>query len=104
MLMSRKDEYLVVIDSDIKELIPDFLAGRRLDADALANAAATANYHEVKKIAHRIKGSGGSYGFACIHEFGKKIGTAAGEENQKQLIELVESLVDYLENIEIEYR
>ena len=102
--MNDQPEYVAYIDSDIKELVPDFIANRRQDAKSLNEACAREDFQSVRKIAHRIKGSGGSYGFTAISELGGEISKAAADGKQELLASIVARFEQYLEKVEIIYK
>jgi HPt (histidine-containing phosphotransfer) domain-containing protein len=70
-----------VFDPDTIDLIPVFLAARLRDAELIEQELASlpCNYGSVARIAHAIRGSGGSYGFPSISELGTTIEQAARE-------------------------
>ncbi len=101
--MPEQEKYEVRIDEDIKELIPEFLAGRGRDVTLLREAVGKADYRSAGRIAHAIKGSGGSYGFVRISELAKEIGAAARNGDRELLAAMVERLADYLANVKVKY-
>jgi HPt (histidine-containing phosphotransfer) domain-containing protein len=101
--MLERERHVVYIDEEIRELIPEFLANRARDVELLREASAKADYRTVGKVAHKMKGSGGSYGFGEIYQFGIEIGKTALDQNTNRLAELVDSLADYLSKVEIRY-
>ncbi len=101
--MPEQEQYEVRIDEDIKDLIPGFLANRSRDVTLLREAVGKADYRRAGRIAHAIKGSGGSYGFGRISELAGEIGAAARNEDRELLAALVEGLADYLANVKVKY-
>ena len=55
-------------------------------------------------MAHKIAGSGGSYGLPEISRLGKEIELAAEKNNPQELKELLDTFTDYLESIEVVYK
>ena len=55
-------------------------------------------------MAHKIAGSGGSYGLPEISRLGKEIELADEKNNPQELKELLDTFTDYLESIEVVYK
>ncbi|MGH7878996.1 MAG: Hpt domain-containing protein, partial [Candidatus Binataceae bacterium] len=72
---------MIQVDPDLSDLMPGFLANKRLDADKIMAAAATADYAALRGIGHKIKGEGGSFGFDRISEIGAEIERAATNQD-----------------------
>ena len=62
------------------------------------------NVDHIQKVAHKIAGSGGSYGLPEISRLGKEIELAAEKNNPQELKELLDTFTDYLESIEVVYK
>ena len=72
-----QDRIIVSVDEGLSDLIPGFLAHKRSDVGAILDATAQHDYAQVSRIAHRIKGEGGSYGFDKMTELGRSLEDAA---------------------------
>ncbi|MCA9245166.1 MAG: Hpt domain-containing protein [Phycisphaerales bacterium] len=59
---------LVEEDPSMKDLVEDFVAGLPDTIANLRSAAEALNWEELRMLAHRLKGSGGSYGYPQISE------------------------------------
>ena len=94
---------VVEVESDIRELIPEFLRNRRHDVTALYEALAASDLHEVARIAHGLKGVGGGFGFDRVSELGRKIEMAAKNDARSTVSGLTEELSSYLDRVEIVY-
>ena len=99
-----QDKIVVHIDRDLEDLIPGFLENRINDIKKLRSAATANEYDTLKSIGHNLKGVGGGYGFARITDIGADIEAAAKVNDIKTINELIDSLVDYLDRIEVEYQ
>lgn len=93
----------VVVDSDLKEIIPLFFENRESDIENLKESLANHNYDKIQQIGHQLKGAGGSYGFDYITEIGEKIEDLANESNTKEIKQLIAELESYLNTVEITY-
>ncbi len=96
-------EKTVVVDSDLKEIIPLFFDNRESDIKNLKEHLANENYDKIEQIGHQLKGAGGSYGFDYITEIGKKIENLANKNNVKEIEQLIDELESYMNTVEITY-
>ncbi|SDM29131.1 Hpt domain-containing protein [Halarsenatibacter silvermanii] len=97
------EKNIVHVDEDLKELIPMFLENRRQNIEDLQKLLAEKNYEEIEKLGHKIKGSGGGYGFDRVTELGRDIEEAAAAEDHSSLQKSIEELAEYMEGVEIVY-
>ncbi|MBI4005147.1 MAG: Hpt domain-containing protein [Gammaproteobacteria bacterium] len=100
----NQDKIIVHIDRDLEDLIPVFLDNRVKDIENLKSAVTVNDYDKLRSIGHNLKGVGGGYGFAMITDLGADIEAAAKVNDIKTINELINSLADYLERVEIVYQ
>jgi HPt (histidine-containing phosphotransfer) domain-containing protein len=98
------DRVIVEVDADLSDLIPGFLIHKRADVIAIFEALARRDYAEIKRIAHRIKGEGGSYGFDSMTEMGRSLEQAAAMRDDGAVTALARQLLSYLERVEIVFQ
>lgn len=91
----------VHIDKIIEDLIPGFLENRRTDIDALREAVETGDMAIIENLGHTMKGAGGGYGFNKITELGDAIELAARQKDGGRVLQLVQELEIYLDNLEV---
>ena len=89
----------IIVDIDLKDLIPAFMENRQADITALQENLSQGNYEKIKEIGHILKGSGGGYGFDEISRIGADLEKGAGAADEKLLEELIAELKEYLERI-----
>jgi HPt (histidine-containing phosphotransfer) domain-containing protein len=89
----------VLIDPLLQDLIPGFIDKRRQDLPKFAEALAAADYETVRKLGHNLKGTGASYGFDLLSEFGAQIEEAAKLQDRATIHAKVEELTRYLTSI-----
>jgi PAS domain S-box-containing protein len=86
------DPDVVLVDSDIADLVPDYLAARRDDAKTLRERLGLSDFRGVASIGHKLKGSGAAYGFPFLSDLGTIIHRAAQAEDratvEKSTVEL----------------
>jgi PAS domain S-box-containing protein len=66
-------EILVVIEKDLEDLIPDYLAKRSSEVVELLSALENNNFPQIQATGHKLRGSAGSYGFNELSEIGKEL-------------------------------
>ena len=98
------DRVIVEVDEDLCDLIPGFLTNKRADIDTIFEAVARRDYAEIARIAHRIKGEGGSYGFDAMTETGRSLEHAAALHDDSPVTTLARQLLSYLDRVEIVFQ
>jgi len=71
------------VHASMADLIPDFLKRRGEDVDSMRAAFAASDYEAIEKIAHKVKGSGGSFGFPQLSQIGADLELAARSEDRQ---------------------
>ena len=94
-----KNEIVVTVDAALADLVPTFLANCRAHARTLRAAAAAGDLSTARSVGHNLSGSGSSYGFDRVSEFGREIERTAGAEDTRALSDLAQQLEDYLARV-----
>ena len=94
---------VVYVDADIEDIIPAFLENRHSDVRAVVEASERGDYETVRVLGHRMKGSGGGYGFDAITDIGRSLEQAANKRNSLEVRHLAQKLASYLACVEIAY-
>ena len=98
---SPHDAMIVHVESDFEPLMGKFMTNRKKEIVTMREALAQQDLETVRKVAHGMKGAGGSYGFdrittmAATIEHTAKAGTSAG------LAEELDRLATYLEHVQV---
>jgi CheY-like chemotaxis protein len=101
---SDVSDVLKHIDPDLENLVPVFLEKRKRDVEQIARLLVrpdTGSLEEIGKLGHRMKGSGGSYGFNQVSKIGKAICDSAKANDRKAIDASNNVLSEYLSRIEI---
>ncbi|WP_143422997.1 Hpt domain-containing protein [Halarsenatibacter silvermanii] len=96
-------EFVVNVDKDLKDLIPMFMENRSSDIGNFKEMLKNDNFDEIEELAHKIKGSGGSYGFDRMTELAREIEKAAECRNEDRIAELIAEFEEHLNKVEIVY-
>jgi HPt (histidine-containing phosphotransfer) domain-containing protein len=66
-----------VDDADLVELIDEFAVGLEVDVESMRKALENGDHDGLRRLAHQMKGAGGSYGYPMLTEAAKMIEEAA---------------------------
>ncbi|MGA1867998.1 MAG: ATP-binding protein [bacterium] len=99
----QNNNIIVYADPDLKDLIPEYLRDIRYDAEKMQASLAQDDFETIRTIAHRMKGSGGGFGFDQISELGLKLHSTAIDKNAREIQRFLDELIFYLEHIEVVY-
>ncbi len=94
---------IVQVDPDLADLIPGYLAHRKMDIAAIREALDKNDLDTVRILGHSMKGSGVGYGFQTITDIGGVLEKAAQEGLNDRIRVQIERLEEYLRQIEIVY-
>jgi PAS domain S-box-containing protein len=100
---TQRGKMAVVVDIDLKDLVPAYLQSRLRDVETLREALSREEYETIRILGHSMKGSGAIYGFDAITEIGMQIEQSAKENNRTDIDQLLHKLSDYLEHVEVVY-
>jgi|GEM_PF-450706 len=92
----------IQVDESIKDLVPDYLKNRKIDVEKMNNALRENNFSSIESIAHKIKGSGGSYGFTKMSQIAQQLEISAKENNYEETKNMIKNFKHYLDNIKYE--
>jgi HPt (histidine-containing phosphotransfer) domain-containing protein len=94
---------IVHIDEAFEPLIPTFMANRQREVLTMTQSLAQADFDQVRKIAHGIKGAGGSYGFDEMTAIAAKLEQAAKTGDRQGMRDNLSLLASYLERVSVVY-
>lgn len=98
-----RDNFTVEIDDVLRPIVPDFIRCRNDDCILIRQLLSKGNYDDIRLLGHRMKGTGGSYGFDAISEIGEIIETASLEADQETIRVQLQRLEDYLKRVSVVY-
>lgn len=90
---------VVTIDAELGELVPRYLASQRTEAKRLATLVIAGQFEEVRRSAHRTKGSGAAYGFEQLTSLAEELEAAAAAETRELVEAKLDELTTYLDNV-----
>lgn len=99
--MTHEKIIILIDDEDVLELIPDYLLSCRNELDVLRDAAAQKDFEILRGLGHKMKGSGGGYGFDRITEIGGNLESSAKAQDLSAIELGIAELRDYLDRVEV---
>ena len=81
------------LEAELAKLVPDYVAARRLELPVLRALLTERRFDEIGRMAHRMKGTGATYGLPKVTRLGSEIESAALAADDRQ----IRSLLDQLE-------
>lgn len=101
---NREEKIVVIVDEDLQDLIPGYLENRLKDITAIRESIAQGDYEAIRSIGHKMKGSGGGYGFDEITNIGRAMEEAAKNDYGEEIERQTAALKSYLERVEVVYQ
>ena len=95
---------VVRADPYMAQHIPRFLEKRRADLVNVREAARVGDLTTVKAFGHRLKGSGGTFGFDELSILGDQLELSAINEQRAELLRVVDEIGWYLDHVQVVYR
>jgi HPt (histidine-containing phosphotransfer) domain-containing protein len=93
----------VAIDGELMPVVPEYLVNRHLDCDEIERLLAAGGMECIQGIGHRMKGSGGSFGFDEISVIGEELESAALVGDAECIRMSVVRLKNYLLHVSVTY-
>ena len=97
------EKFTVQVDKDLEDIVPNFMKNRNKDIIELRELLAANDYSSIEKIAHKVAGSSGGYGFNELGKIAKEIEKKAMASETDSIPSLVKSFQEYVENVQIEF-
>ena len=97
----QSGKIVVHVDPELADLIPGYLANRKMDLAAIHDALKKKDLETVRILGHGMKGSGGGYGLDTITDIGMMLEKAAKEGREEMIRREIVRLEDYLQHVVI---
>lgn len=101
--VNMEEKIKVVLDKELEDIFPAYLEKRLEEIPALKELLASGSLDEIKKIGHKLTGSGGSYGLDRLSEVGRDIEGHAASGDAGALGADIAALADFLARLEVVY-
>lgn len=94
----------LVVDEELSDILPKFLANVRRNPSAIAAALARGDFATIRSVGHNMKGTGGSFGLPRVSKLGGELEQAAKQQDADAIRGVTAELVHYLDSIEVRYK
>jgi len=94
---------VVEVDAELADLIPQYLSNRWSDLAFARQLLANGDFYLLSRMAHRIRGSAASYGFARLGEIAQMLEAAADQQNATAVDAELEAYDAFLRSVRIDY-
>jgi signal transduction histidine kinase/CheY-like chemotaxis protein len=91
----------IQVEPDLADVVPAYLEKRRADVAVYRKALAAADFDTIRSLGHKMKGTGGSYGFARLTEMGAALETAAAQSDAAAVEDTLNELTHFLDKVEL---
>ena len=96
-------KFTIKIDPDLQDIVPGYLDKRKKDIPVLEDAIGRADYDLLTTMGHKLKGSGGGYGFIELGSLGADLEIAGKAKEINKAKEVVEKIKQYLLSVEVSF-
>jgi hypothetical protein len=94
---------VVQVEDGMEDVVPRYLAKRRAEVAVYTDALARDDFDSIKQLAHKMRGTGGGYGFPVLTELGGVMEKAALAGDAARIRESVNQFALYLDSIDLKY-
>lgn len=89
------------MEPGLEQITPGYLAARQEEVPALIALLAASDFERLAHLAHKIKGTGASYGFVDLSRIGAALEVAAKRRDRCDAGDQLTELNDYLVHVQI---
>jgi HPt (histidine-containing phosphotransfer) domain-containing protein len=89
------------VNKDLTELMPGYLKNRRQDIPVLREYLNAEDYDNIRRLGHRIKGSGAAYELNAISEIGEMLVDATISFDNVLIEKQISLLEHFLDDVKI---
>ncbi len=102
-IAGKEERITVLLDADLKDIIPGFLDDWKQDVNSMRQALDGSDYEAIRKVGHSMKGTCGMCGFDAMSDMGGDLEGAAKKLNPDVIRKTLDMLASYLEQVEVVY-
>jgi HPt (histidine-containing phosphotransfer) domain-containing protein len=100
---TNKGRECVVVDSDLRALVPQFLTNKRADIAHTIAALERGDYDTAARVGHQLKGEGSAFGFDQVTAMGAELELAAASADRSVALRWAKSLAEFLDQVEVRF-
>jgi CheY-like chemotaxis protein/HPt (histidine-containing phosphotransfer) domain-containing protein len=91
------------VEEGMEDVVPGYLAKRRAEVAVYRERLGAGDFDAIRKLAHKMKGTGGGYGFPKLTELGAALEKGAIQSDTSAIRENLDEFALYLESVKLEY-
>lgn len=99
----KQDVEIVEVESDLQDLIPNFINNRKKDLSDLRELVEAQDFTGIAQMAHRIKGSSAGYGFTRLSQLASELEAASKKHYSDDIPKIYAKMSTYFQNVEVRY-
>ena len=104
MAMNEGRSLIVVVDSGLRALVPEFLRSKRADIAQTLLALEQGDYDSAVRVGHQLKGEGSAFGFDQLTAMGAELELAATTADRCAALNSARALAEFLDHVEVRFR
>jgi signal transduction histidine kinase/CheY-like chemotaxis protein/HPt (histidine-containing phosphotransfer) domain-containing protein len=93
----------ISVGKGMEAVVPAYLERRRREVQSYRDALARGDFESIRMLGHKMRGTGGGYGFPLLTELGRVIEDAALRQDRREVDAAVERLARYVETVQLDY-
>lgn len=93
----------VVVDAELQPIMGRYMDIRRREQAELEAALADRDADSVQRLGHKLKGTGASFGFDTLSEWGAAIEMAGRDNDLDRAAEVAAEVRFFIDNVDIVY-
>jgi HPt (histidine-containing phosphotransfer) domain-containing protein len=102
--MSEDRDLVVVVDSALRALIPEFLRSKRAHIALTLRALEQGDYEPAVRVGHQLKGEGSAFGLDQVTAMGAELELAATSADPYAALRWARALAEFLDHVEVRFR
>jgi HPt (histidine-containing phosphotransfer) domain-containing protein len=102
-MATNEGKECVVVDSDLRALVPRFLSSKRADIAHAIRALERGECHSAERLGHQLKGEGAAFGFDQVTAMGAELELAATSGDRSAALRWARSLAEFLDHVEVRF-
>jgi len=99
---SEGTAFIVMVEEGMEDVVPGYLEKRRAEVEVYRTALASSDFDTIKKLAHKMKGTGTGYGIPRLTELGAGMEKAALAGDSVSLATQLDEFALYVNAIQLE--
>jgi signal transduction histidine kinase/CheY-like chemotaxis protein len=100
----QTDSIKIQVEEGMEDVVPGYLKKRRAEVPVYRAALAAGDLTAIRNMGHRMKGTGGGYGFQALTDLGSAFEKAALAGDREEIARSLDEFSRYIGAVELEYK